>query len=319
MKQLFGIILLYLTLLSCNSGSDIEKQIAQIPISVEVIRFDKAFASAEENDLPLLKQRFPLFFPEEFQDSIWKQKIVDTLQNELDEAVLKEFPTEAPLEEDLKKLFQHITYYFPEFEVPSVYTTTSDVDYRTRIIANDSLLILELDNYLGEDHLFYSGIPKYIVKNLKPSRLLPDISATYTRKYIAPPRDRTLLGELIYFGKELYLKDLWLPETSDALKIGYTDEELQWAEENEEEMWRYFIENELLYSTNSKLGQRFIDPAPFSKFNLEIDNESPGMIGRWLGWQMVRSYMENNAVSIGHLMQADAVEIFNNSQYKPKK
>lgn len=310
---------MYYTLLSCNSKGDIEKEIAQIPISFEIIRFDKEFARAEVSDLPSLKQRFPEFFPEEFQDSIWQQKITDTLQNQLETAVLKEFPTEAPMEEDLKKLFQHITYYFPEFQVPKVYTTTSDVDYRTRIIANDSLLILELDNYLGADHPFYSGIPKYVGKNLKPTRLLPDISATYTRKFIAAPRDRTLLSLMIYFGKELYLKDLWLPDTSDALKIGYTEEELQWAEENEVEMWRYFIENELLYNTHPKLGQRFIDPAPFSKFNLEIDNESPGMIGRWLGWQMVRSYMKENAVSIAQLMQADAVEIFTNSQYKPQK
>lgn len=319
MKQLFGIIVLFYTLLSCNSGGDIKKEISQIPISFEIIRFDKEFARAEVSDLPNLKQRFPAFFPEEFQDSIWQQKITDTLQNDLDAAVLKEFPTEAPLEEDLIKLFQHITYYFPDFQAPKVYTTTSDVDYRTRIIANDSLLILELDNYLGEDHPFYSGIPKYVVKNLKPTRLMPDISATYTRKYITPPRDRTLLGQMIYFGKELYLKDLWLPDTSDALKIGYTEEELQWAKQNEVEMWRYFIENELLYNTHPKLGQRFIDPAPFSKFNLEIDNESPGMIGRWLGWQMVRSYMKENAVSIAQLMQADAVEIFTNSQYKPQK
>lgn len=319
MKHLFGSILILTAFVSCNSRSKIEKEIAEIPISVEIVRFDKEFARAEVSDLPYLKQRFPLFFPEEYPDSIWRQKIIDTLQNELDAAVLKEFPTESPLEEDLKKLFRHITYYFPEFEVPTVYTTTSDVDYRTRIIANDSLLILELDNYLGADHLFYAGIPKYIGKNLKPSRLMPDIAATYTRKYITPPGDRTLLGQIIYFGKELYLKDLWLPDTSDALKIGYTDEELLWANQNEEEMWRYFVENELLFSTNSKLGQRFVDPAPFSKFNLEIDNESPGMIGRWLGWQMVRSYMEANAVSIEQLMQTDAVEIFHNSQYKPQK
>ncbi len=319
MKQLFGIIVMYIVCLSCNSGTDIEKEVAKIPITVEIVRFDKEFARAKVSDLPYLKGKFPLFFPEEYQDSIWQQKIVDTLQNELDEAVLKEFPTESLLEDDLKKLFQHITFYFPEFEVPIVYTTTSEVDYRTRIIANDSLLILELDNYLGENHYFYSVIPKYIGKNLKPSRLMPDIAATYSRKYIAPPSDRTLLGQIIYFGKELYLKDLWLPETSDALKIGYTEDELKWARENEEEMWRYFIENELLYSTNSKLGQRFVDPAPFSKFNLEIDNESPGMIGRWLGWQIVRSYMEENAVSVTQLMQTDAEEIFNNSHYKPKK
>jgi hypothetical protein len=30
----------------------------------------------------------------------------------------------------------------------------------------------------------------------------------------------------------------------------------------------------------------------FSKFYLEIDNESPGQVGGWIGWQIVRSYMK---------------------------
>lgn len=318
-KQFLGIFAILLICLSCNSDSDRENEIEQIPLDVNIVRFDKEFAQANVNDLPYLKEKYPLFFPKQYHDSIWEQKITDTLQNDLDLEVLKVFPDEDVLKINLKSLFQHITYYFPGFEIPQVYTTTSDVDYRTRVIANDSLLILELDNYLGEDHPFYSVIPKFLAKNLKPSRLYSDVAGAYARKFIVPPSDRTLLAQMIYYGKELYLKDLWLPKESDAIKIGYTEEELAWARENEVEMWRYFIENELLYSTNSKLGLRFVDPAPFSKFNLEIDNESPGMIGRWLGWQMVRSFMMANEVSISQLMQTEAKELFINAQYKPKK
>jgi uncharacterized protein YjaZ len=67
------------------------------------------------------------------------------------------------------------------------------------------------------------------------------------------------------------------------------------------------------------LANRFINPAPFSKFYLEIDNESPGRVGAWIGWQIVRSYMKNNEVSLKQLLVMDATEIFNNSKYKPKK
>ena len=84
-------------------------------------------------------------------------------------------------------------------------------------------------------------------------------------------------------------------------------------------MWRYFIEKKLLYDTDQKLIPRFINPAPFSKFYLEIDNESPGRVGSWIGWQIVRSFMENNEVSLEQLLQMDAKEIFERSKYKPKK
>ena len=56
-----------------------------------------------------------------------------------------------------------------------------------------------------------------------------------------------------------------------------------------------------------------------TKFYLEIDNESPGRIGVWIGWQIVRSFMNNNEVSLQQLMTLDAKEIFERSKYKPKK
>ena len=124
---------------------------------------------------------------------------------------------------------------------------------------------------------------------------------------------------MIHSGKILYLKDVILPEYKEEEKIGYTESQLHWCQENESYMWRYFIENQLLYDDDPKLLLRFVNPAPFSKFYLEIDNESPGKVGAWTGWQIVRSYMKNNEVSLTQLMQTDAKEIFEKSNYKPKK
>ena len=75
----------------------------------------------------------------------------------------------------------------------------------------------------------------------------------------------------------------------------------------------------MLYSSEQKLALRFINPAPFSKFYLEIDNDSPGQVGVWVGWQIVRAYMENSGASLEELLKTDAKEIFVKSKYKPKK
>jgi len=314
-------ILLFLGILffSCNDSNNVDKEIQNIPMEVEIVRFDKDFAQATPADLPKLKKEYPEFFPEQFHDSIWIEKLTDTLQIELENEVIKAFPKDQQIEDVIVPLFRHIKYYFPKFEVPKVITTTSDVDYRNKVIAAQGVLVIGLDNYLGSEHYFYDGIERYIAKEMKPARLGPDVAEAYAQQFVQPPRNAAFLDQIIYFGKLLYLKDLWLPNTSDADKIGYTEEEYEWAEENELYMWRYFIESEILYSTDPKLGPRFIHPAPFSKFYLEIDNESPGMLGQYLGWKIVRAYMKNNSVEIQGLMVADADEIFKNSKYKPKK
>jgi len=64
---------------------------------------------------------------------------------------------------------------------------------------------------------------------------------------------------------------------------------------------------------------RFIADAPFSKFYLQLDRESPGRLGQYIGWQIVRAYMNNNDIAFLDMMKKDAAEIFNKSNYKPPK
>ncbi len=141
----------------------------------------------------------------------------------------------------------------------------------------------------------------------------------FAKSVVAPPQNRSFLSQIIYYGKELYLKDKLIPFKTDAQKIAYTQEQMDWAEANEEQIWRYFIEREVLYSTDSKLAPRFLDPAPFSKFQLELDNVSPGRVGRYIGWQIVRAFMDNNKVSLQQMLSISAEEIFEKSNYKPRK
>lgn len=307
-------------LFACKKNeSTVEKEIKNIPVTIELHRFDKDFAQTDPADLERIKTKYPAFFPKQYDDDFWVEKMTDTLQIELETETINAFPEDREIVGVLKPLFQHIKYYFPKFQTPVVYTATSDVDYQNKVILTDSILIVELDTYLGADHHFYGGIERYFVKNMRPSQIGPDVAAAYARAFVKRPRRNVFLDQIIYYGKRLYLKDLWLPNSSDAEKIGYSVAEYQWAEENEVYMWQYFIENEMLYSSDPKLPARFINPAPFSKFYLEIDNESPGMLGRYLGWKIVRAYMENNPVDVRELMGIDAEEIFNKSKYKPKK
>ena len=198
-------------------------------------------------------------------------------------------------------------------------TANSDVDYRNKIFIADNMLVISLDNYLGSDHFFYEGIPSYVVENMKESQIISDVASIYSQMYVPKIQSRIFLAQMIYYGRILYLKDLWLPNASDEVKIGYSQEKLKWIQENETEIWRNFVENEYLYSTNPKLVSRFIDPAPFSKFYLEIDNDSPGMVGRFIGWQIVKSYMDKNNVGLDKLLTISEEEIFKKSKYKPKK
>lgn len=218
----------------------------------------------------------------------------DTLQKHLFEEVDKTFQNFNDVDADLKGLFQHLKFYDKAFKEPRVITLTNFVDYRNKTVVTDTILLIAIDNYLGKSHEFYSGIQQYLTQNMNQKQIVSDLATDYSQKYIYQSQKKTLLDEMIYFGKQLYFKDKIIPFKTDAQKIGYTQEQLDWSIANESYIWSYFIERELLFSTDNTLVNRFIAPAPFSKFYLELDAESPGRLGQYIGWQIVRAYMEQN-------------------------
>ncbi len=319
-KANFIVFILFIVLISCGDDDKVSQEIAEIDLDLQVNRFDREFAEITPSQLPTLKKKYPYLFPEQYPDSIWVAKMKDTLQLELLSEVDATFGNFENETADLELLFKHITYYFPKYKTPKVITVISDVEYNNRVILADTLLLIGLDNYLGSSHKFYARIQRYIADGLDKEYMASDVASAFAKKVVSRPRDRSFLSQLIYYGKELYVKDKLIPFKTDAQKIGYTQEQMDWAKDNEEQMWRYFIEKELLYSTDNKLGPRFLDPAPFSKFQLElIDNESPGRIGRYMGWQIVRAFIDNNDITLQQLLNLPAEEVFKKANYKPAK
>ena len=317
--KFFVIIAFAKAITSCTSTSKVEESISNIPLDVELIQFHKEFADAKEKDLSTLKGEYPLFFPVTVPDSVWISKMEgrDSIHNVLEKAVKNADFNYVTIEEELEDVMRHVVYYFPDFEPTPIVTVLSDVNYRQKVIPTASQLIVSIDTYLGKDHELYIGINKYQRENLNIEQLPADASLAYARLFVEPSMERSLLGNMIYHGKLHYLQELFAPNATGEQLFSYSPEKYVFTVENEGEMWRYFIDNELLYDTDSKLLSRFILPAPFSKFYLEVDQQTPGGVGRYIGYRMVKSFMDNNEVDIETMMHLKPEEIFKRSKYKP--
>lgn len=137
------------------------------------------------------------------------------------------------------------------------------IDYQMRTVYADSLLLIALDTYLGSDHRFYQGIQEYIRKSFIKEQLPVNVVEAIGKKLIPYQQERTLLDFMVFYGKQLYLKELLLPEGKPSQYLNYTPQELDWVMENESEIWRYFVERNLLFDTGLKLLNRFISPCSF--------------------------------------------------------
>lgn len=319
MRFFFTVLMVLCLFFSCSDKNDSKIDVSKINIDFSVKRYDVDFYKSTKETLPKVKAKYPYLFPKAFTDSLSLVKINDENEQELfaeTQKIYKDFSSE---ENQLKLLFKHVKYYNPKFKAPNVVTMLSNIDYESRVIYADSLLLISLDVYLGKNHPFYGDYPKYIKENNTKDHIVVDVANAIVDKQIYSSNKRRFIDKMISEGKKMYLLDLYLPEVSDQEKIGFATDKLNWAEANEAQTWMYFIDRKLLFSTDTKLNKRFLDNAPFSKFYMEQDNLSPGKIGVWIGWQIVRSYMKHNDVSLQELLKMDEDIIFQKSKYKPKK
>ena len=315
----FLIVLITISFLfSCEKSTMHKINVSHIKADVTVDRFDVDFYNSTETTLGATKMKYPMLFPKE-ADSVWIAKINNKDERELFNETQKQFKSLKTLEEQLEDLFKHIKYYNPKFKIPRVITMLTNIDYDNRVVIADSLVLISLDAYLGGNHDFYNDYPQYVKQNNTKEHIIVDVANEFVNKQVQKNRNRKFLDKMIDEGKKMYMLDSYLPEITDREKIGYSEEKFQWALHSEEEVWKYFISKDLLYSTDLKLNQRFLDIAPFSKFYLGEDNLSPGRIGVYIGWQIVRSYMRNNDVSLSELMKTKEEDIFLKSKYKPKR
>ena len=315
MLKTFCLIFIFI---GCSDNKKIDAEIEKIQLQIKFDRFDLKFASVNKKEFPSFKKKYNYLFPTQFSDSVWMKRKNDTIQSILQKEVNRIFPSLNNIEKESESIYKHLIYNFPTIKVPKFLTLINNVDYQNKIILTDTIVLVSLDTFLGSENKLYQGIPDYIKKDMDKSRFGSILVDKIANSIVKPPSSRFFLDRIIYKGKILLLKDFVIPLSSDEIKIGYSEEQISWAKQNEEYIWKYFIGNELLFKTDEDLIDRFLIPAPFSKFYLEIDNESPGKIGQWIGWQILRSFRKKNpSLKISDILNLSSEELFKRANYKP--
>ncbi|MDW3208658.1 MAG: gliding motility lipoprotein GldB [Reichenbachiella sp.] len=242
-----------------------------------------------------------------------QQPSIDTLISD-SKSYFSDFDTNIS---ELTRAYQFIKNHYPTAKVPRIQTIVSG--FYNDMYISDSLIVLGLDYFAGENGRYYpNDIPRYIVKRYMKESLSPILLSFVSNEFnLADQSHGTLLADMVNLGKSYYFVEQALPCKADSLIIGYSTEELHAVKTNQEIIWANIIENEMLYETSHFLKNKFIGERP----NIaEISENCPGRVGAWIGWQIVRKYMDQNPkVTFTDLMaETDAHKIFQRSNYKPR-
>ncbi|WP_439489363.1 gliding motility lipoprotein GldB [Algoriphagus sp.] len=308
---------------NCEHSSEILDQ----DLTVEITRLEQDFFQAKtEEDFNYLFEKHPEFAGQYLQmdlyphpDSLAKELLAihqDSIMRSLYDSVEVAFSDFSEVEKDLETAFKAIKHYFPDFQIPKVYTFVSG--FNSDLVVTDELIVIGLDYFLPPTHVFQPELPRYMAERYDKPYIVPMIVMAISARYnLTTPSDNTLLAEMIFYGKAYHFMKAIMPCTSDEYIIGYTPEAISESFANEELIWSHFVENELLYETNPFEIRKYVGEAPFTD---AISTKAPGRLGRWLGWNIVDDYQFNQDVPLDVLMaEPDAEKIFRASEYRPRK
>ncbi len=344
MKKTGLLLLLTALLAACKNTKNIP-DVSGIKVNVAVERFDRDFFSIDTNNLlpglNHLNEKYPLLTPIFLQNILGLDsastlagvKQFLQLSQPIRDTVNDVFKNTNDIKEDFEKAFRFVKYYFPQYKTPGLITIVGPVDALAQGSAGltpdflgPDFLGISLQFYLGKNFSVYNNpnfiehvAPAYRSRRFSKEYIISDgMQLVADDLFPDKSRGKPLIEQMIERGKQWWLLDKFLPETPDSIKTGYTQQQLDWCTENEGLIWSYIIQTEKdLYTVNPATIQTYIGEGPFTQgFSQEL---SPGNLGQWIGWQIVKKFADKNAdMKPEEVMNTPAKQILEESKYKPK-
>ncbi|WP_276499959.1 hypothetical protein [Terrimonas pollutisoli] len=345
MKKAILFLFVLIAFAACKNQKN-TPDISGIKVNLAVERFDEDFFSLDttnvQRGLANLQAKYPVLLPVFLENivGVTSQEGISTFYRlykpvfDSSQKIYKNFSAEKA---EIERAFRYVKYYFPAYKTPGKIipivgpmnslndmAKMSNGDLTPNFIGPDFLGI-SLQFYLGKNFSLYNQ--EYFINNVVPLYRSRRFSKEYiiadVMKLVAddifPDKSNTksLIEQMIEKGKQWWLIDKFLPETPDYVKTGYTKEQIDWCHENEGLIWTYIVKNENLYTVDPVTIQNYIGEAPFTQgFSQE---NSPGNIGPWIGWQIVKKFVEENSgMKPEDVMKASPKQILEQSKYKPK-
>ncbi len=335
--RLIAVMLFSTVLISCTNSSTVP-DVSDIKVELSTQRFEKEFFSLDTANfminLDRLQAKYPSFGenflttilnsdPKWPADSVadYVKGFISAYKNVYDtsQIVFKDF---SPYENEIRKGLQFLKYYFPNYKTPQkIITYIGPLDGYGDILADDAFIV-GLHQHLGKQFSLYHSpmvqetYPGYITLRFEPDYIAVNcIKNIVLDMYPENMEEKPLVQQMVEKGKRLYLLSKLLPYTDEYKLIGYTKEQMTGAYSHEAAIWDLFVQNNFLQTIDNNVIKNYITDGPKTQ---ELGESSPGNIGSFAGWQIVKKYMlKNPKMSLQQLMSTDPETIFQEAKYKP--
>ena len=340
-----SLLLLVLALCGCSDAPP-PPDVSDVEVDLTVLRFDRDLNALDTADLAagvaaldraygsftdaffthLVPARRGDFSPAEGLNVV-RAYLDYPLTGIVDSTVQAHFPGGGAQVPGMVRAFEqglrYYRHYLPDAPVPDTLVTFDTHFELAAFLYGDGQIAAGLDFFLGPDFDYSQVNPEepifsaYLARSYTPDHFAPKLLRVLLEDRFPAPRTGRLLDYLIYEGKKLYFLELLQPETPAHVVYEVSEPEMEWLRSNETPIYAYLQREDILYSTDVNLINKYTRPAPYTP---GMPRESPGAAVNYLGRQIVAAYLQAHPeVTLQELMAiTDGQEILRGARYKPR-
>jgi len=333
MKQFFFILSFSASLLTACRHDPLSVDITSTKVSIRFLHMDSLLFNTPKNELIALRHELSNSVSELFDyqigycmrigrvsdtafvNSIMQYRSDPNIQ-QLEKEIADSFQNTLSIQRELEIAFRRLKAHLPQSSLPD-YIVFQNSLFNSSAFCTEKEIGVGLEQYLGFTSPTVRSLPSepfhdWIKHGFDRRYLERDAVLSWVLTHILPEKKGNLAEEIIYYGKALYLTEACLPEVSKNIIVRYSEDDLKWANDNEYSFWKYLIDEKLLFKTNERNSQNILSEGPFTA---GLPEKAPDRLGQFIGWKIVKNYMEKTKITFDQLLTIPYNEIL--QSYKP--
>ncbi len=313
LKSIFFTSLLLLVLFAC-SNDPLDIDTSKVKMDISYIDMDEAFRISDSAALVKLvnsyKNEIQDVYEYEFghclnigdvSDSSVFSAVSDFLADKyikrLEQQIAGQFKDKSTIQTKITGGFTYLKAHFPTEKYPKHVVFLNSL-FRSSAASFESDVAVGLEQYLGPKTDVIEELPtneyyQWYKDGMEAKFLERDVLASWiSANHIPAPKSGSLSEFMIYWGKVIYFVEASFPDTDKEIILRYSKADYEWALENESSFWDYLVDQNLLFVLDERTKANMLQEGPFTP---GLPEKGPDRLGQFLGWRMVKQYMENHS------------------------
>jgi len=290
-------------------------------MDLNFVNMDSLLFQANDIQLLELHQRFKEEIPEIYEYQLgycigigdlndtafvnsMRSFLADPYIKRVEERISDQFKDLSRYRNEIYSGFQHLKFHLPKAKIPESVVFMNSF-FASNAFSTERQIGIGLERYLGKETDVILELPgdsfyQWMKDGLDERYLSRDALCSWIMTHIVEDVSGNLAEQMIRWGKVIYLAEAAFPEKEKSILLRYSEEGMKWALDQEREIWNYLVREKLLFKIDERFKINMLNEAPFT---VGLPEKGPDRLGQFIGWRMVRKYMEIKRVSVEELIK----------------